>query len=95
MIFCNYENKRTPRSSSSLYLSRHEGFRFLLHFYRDVVSTTDVGEVIAHKLSNEPTLLIAVRCDSEAPYGSVEDVLEAFKQVNALNVQFTTRKITI
>jgi biopolymer transport protein ExbD len=48
---------------------------------------------MSQKLDNEPNLLIAVRCDEGAPYGTVEDVLEEFKDVYALNVQFTTKKV--
>lgn len=51
-----------------------------------------VSNMVAKKMQKEPNLLIAVRCDEGAPYGTVEDVLEQFKEVNALNVQFTTRK---
>lgn len=52
-----------------------------------------VSGMIAKKMETEPTLLIAVRCDKDAPYGVVEDVLEEFKDANALNVQFTTKKV--
>ena len=57
-----------------------------------ILETTMVSSVISKKMEVEPTLLIAVRCDKDAPYGTVEDVLEEFKESNALNVQFTTKK---
>ncbi len=61
-------------------------------FYIDV---SKVSNLIAKKMEVEPAILIAVRCDKRAPYGIVEDVLEEFKKVNALNVQFTTKKVSL
>ena len=58
------------------------------------LEVSQVGGMIAKKLQAEPTLLIAVRSDEGAPYGTVEDVLEEFKEVNALNIQFTTKKVS-
>ncbi|OQY29320.1 MAG: hypothetical protein B6244_04200 [Candidatus Cloacimonetes bacterium 4572_55] len=57
------------------------------------LSIDQVSAMVGKKMEKEPTLLIAVRCDEGAPYGTVEDVLEEFKEINALNVQFTTKKV--
>ncbi len=58
------------------------------------IDASMVSTMISQKMEMQPNILIAVRCDQEAPYGTVEDVLEEFKEVNALNVQFTTKKIS-
>ena len=56
------------------------------------VSLQQVGRVVHAKLSANPRTVVSIRGDEQASFGLVSDLLEELRKVEALRVNFSTRR---
>lgn len=54
------------------------------------VALQDVGPLIHAKLVANPRLIISIKGDGQAEFGTISDVLQELRQVEALRVNFAT-----
>jgi len=55
-----------------------------------LIRVTDVHKVIGRKLEENRGLIVAFNVDHRTKYGLVSDIMEELKEVNAVNVSFTS-----
>ena len=53
-----------------------------------LVQVKHIREIMAYKISENPQLIVAFKTDTYAAYGTVSDVMEELKEVNAVRVFF-------
>ena len=53
-----------------------------------LVQIKHIADIMATKLSENPQLIVAFKTDNYANYGTVSDVMEELKEVNAVRVFF-------
>ncbi len=56
------------------------------------VPLQQVGRVVHAKLSANPRTVVSIRGDEQASFGLVSDLLEELRKVEALRVNFSTRR---
>ena len=56
------------------------------------VALDQVGPLVHAKLSANPRLIISVKADADAEFGLLSDVLQELRKVEALRVNFATRR---
>jgi biopolymer transport protein ExbD len=56
------------------------------------VSLSDVGNVVAQKLRENPRIVIQIKSDEDTPYRLVSGVIEELRRVNAVRVSFIAKK---
>ncbi|MEW6750155.1 MAG: biopolymer transporter ExbD [Candidatus Latescibacterota bacterium] len=59
------------------------------------VALDQVGRTVHAKLTANPRLVISVRADENANFGLVSDLLQELRKVEALRVNFSTRRQTV
>jgi biopolymer transport protein ExbD len=52
------------------------------------VQVKHVRDIIGRKINDNPQLIVAFKTDTYADYGTVSDVMEELKEVNAVRVFF-------
>ena len=55
-----------------------------------LIRVTDVHKIIGRKLEENRGLIVAFNVDHRTRYGLVSDIMEELKEVNAVNVSFTS-----
>ena len=53
-----------------------------------LVQIKHIRDIMAYKISENPQLIVAFKTDTYAAYGTVSDVMEELKEVNAVRVFF-------
>ena len=53
-----------------------------------LVQIKHIADIVATKISDNPQLIVAFKTDNYADYGTVSDVMEELKEVNAVRVFF-------
>ena len=53
-----------------------------------LVQIKHIADIVATKISDNPQLIVAFKTDTYADYGTVSDVMEELKEVNAVRVFF-------
>ncbi len=53
-----------------------------------LVQTRFISDIFGKKIQNNPQLIVAFKTDKMTPYGTVSDVMEELKDVNAVKVFF-------
>ena len=53
-----------------------------------LVQIKHIADIIGTKISDNPQLIVAFKTDTYADYGTVSDVMEELKEVNAVRVFF-------
>ena len=53
-----------------------------------LVQVKHIRDIMAQKISENPQLIVAFKTDTYADYGTVSDVMEELKEVNAVRVFF-------
>ncbi len=53
-----------------------------------LVQVKHIRDIMAYKISENPQLIVAFKTDTYAAYGTVSDVMEELKEVNAVRVFF-------
>jgi biopolymer transport protein ExbD len=53
-----------------------------------LVQVKHIRDIMAQKISENPQLIVAFKTDNYADYGTVSDVMEELKEVNAVRVFF-------
>ena len=53
-----------------------------------LVQVKHIKDIIGQKISDNPQLIVAFKTDTYAAYGTVSDVMEELKEVNAVRVFF-------
>jgi len=53
-----------------------------------LVQVKHIADIVATKISDNPQLIVAFKTDTYADYGTVSDVMEELKEVNAVRVFF-------
>ena len=53
-----------------------------------LVQVKHIRDIMAQKISENPQLIVAFKTDNYAEYGTVSDVMEELKEVNAVRVFF-------
>ena len=53
-----------------------------------LVQIKHITDIIGTKISDNPQLIVAFKTDTYADYGTVSDVMEELKEVNAVRVFF-------
>jgi biopolymer transport protein ExbD len=53
-----------------------------------LVQVKHIRDIMAQKISENPQLIVAFKTDTYAEYGTVSDVMEELKEVNAVRVFF-------
>ncbi len=53
-----------------------------------LVEIKHIADIMATKISDNPQLIVAFKTDTYADYGTVSDVMEELKEVNAVRVFF-------
>lgn len=56
------------------------------------VALSDVGNVVAQKLRENPRIVIQIKSDEGTPYRLVSGVIEELRRVNAVRVSFIAKK---
>lgn len=74
--------------------------RNVAHIWLDKADRTSINDnlmdlhsvtsVIRDKVADNPDLIMVVRADKDVEYGSVNDILEALKEADALKITFAT-----
>ena len=55
-----------------------------------LVQVKHIRDIMANKISDNPQLIVAFKTDNYADYGTVSDVMEELKEVNAVRVFFNS-----
>jgi len=53
-----------------------------------IVQVKHISDIFGTKIQENPQLIVAFKTDNLTPYGTVSDVMEALKEVNAVRVLF-------
>ncbi|NKB67059.1 MAG: hypothetical protein GKR89_08360 [Candidatus Latescibacteria bacterium] len=56
------------------------------------IALDQVGKIIHSKLTVNPRMVISIKSDGEAQFGLVSDLLQELRKVDALRVNFSTRR---
>jgi|TARA_B110000495_G_C22791022_1_gene462377 biopolymer transport protein ExbD len=56
------------------------------------VRLADLGAVVHARLSANPRLIISLRGDKDSQFGVISDVMEELRKVEALRVNFSTKR---
>jgi biopolymer transport protein ExbD len=69
---------------ANIYINRQE----MISIDDRLVKVDFVSDIIGEKISDNPQLIVAFKTDTKTPYGTVSDVMEELKEVNAVRVYF-------
>lgn len=59
-----------------------------------LIQLNDVEPLVAKRLIENPSLIVAFNTDSACPYGVLSDVMDQLKRANAVRVSFTAKRET-